>query len=82
MVHGKRSVDKLDLDGNYIETFESLISAANSLGKDSGSNITGCITGRKKSAYGFKWRYTVQEIVYRVHEVHCPTCLCGYINIS
>ena len=52
-------VDKLSLDGEYIETFNSFKEAGDSVGNDQAfSNIASCCRGKRKSAYGFKWRLT------------------------
>lgn len=45
----------LDLiSGELINEFESISLAAKSI-NGSQSNISACINGRKKTAYGFKW---------------------------
>lgn len=51
-----RKIDKLDLDGNYIETFNSLKEAAESCGGKS-SHISCVANGKRNSTLGFKWRY-------------------------
>ena len=52
-------VSQYDLNGNYITSHESVISAAYSLGGDSkvASGISSCCKGRYKSAKGYIWRY-------------------------
>lgn len=49
---------KLDLNDNIIEEFESVTAAGISVG---GNNrrvgVKDCCTGKRKTAYGYKWRY-------------------------
>jgi len=57
-----KKIDQLDLDGNYIKTFNSLTEAIKYLGKSKGGgNISNCCKNIKEhnTAYGYKWRYTV-----------------------
>lgn len=49
-------VEKFDLDDNFLERFNSLREAAESINKDF-KNISSCCRGKSKSAYGFKWKY-------------------------
>lgn len=53
----KKPVLQFDLDGNFIQEFDSASSAAKSLGCGNGGNITNCCKGRCKSTLGFKWKY-------------------------
>lgn len=57
---GKNSVkvDQLDLEGNYIRTFSSIIEAEKYLNI---SNIGACCRGKRFSAGGYKWRYKDSE---------------------
>jgi len=41
--------------GTYIATYESAKHAATSLGKSIRGNITSCLTGKRRTAGGFKW---------------------------
>ena len=45
-----------DLEGNFIKRWDSIADANRSFGKGH-SNISLCLTGRHKTAYGFKWEY-------------------------
>lgn len=56
--HNKNSkkVEQYSLDNKYIRTFNSLIEAANFLGKNY-SNISTCCRGKIKSAYGYIWKF-------------------------
>lgn len=51
-----KPVYKLDLDGNILEKFDILTLAEKSVNGDR-RNIQKCITGKKDSAYGYKWKY-------------------------
>ncbi len=52
-----RKILKIDLiSGDIIKTLDSVIAAANSV-SGSRSNIIACLSGRRKTAYGFKWIY-------------------------
>lgn len=54
-------VDKYSLSGQFIETFESLASAYNSLddinANSSSGHICDCCSGRINSSHGYVWRY-------------------------
>lgn len=52
----KIAVDMLDMDGNYIKTFQSAKDAAKEIGT-SPSSITKCCKGKKGSHHNLKWRY-------------------------
>lgn len=51
-----RKICKYDLDGNLIEVFPSMKSAARSIGH-SFNPIKSCCDGRKESYDGYKWKY-------------------------
>jgi hypothetical protein len=55
---GKR-IEQYTLDGEYIMTFPNATVAAESLGKGraESNNIRSCAHGRRKSAYGYKWKF-------------------------
>ena len=50
-------VNQYDLNMNYIQSFPSIISAAKSLNKNGVSHISDACKGRRKTAYGFKWKF-------------------------
>lgn len=52
-------IDKYDENGTLIKEYESFVSATNDLGipEHLYSNISQCCSGKKRSAYGFIWRY-------------------------
>lgn len=49
-------VEKYDLNGNFIESYNSLREAAESIGQ-SFKNISSCCRGKSKTAYGYVWKY-------------------------
>lgn len=52
------SVLQFDLNGNFIQRFESVNDAADHLGKRKrNSDITNCCKGNLKTAHGYIWRY-------------------------
>ena len=52
-----KPVDMLALDGTYIKTFDSSLSASIELGVYRES-ICRCCNGKQKTTGGYKWRYT------------------------
>ena len=52
-----QTINQYDLDGNYIQTFPSAHEAAKSLNKKGVSHITDVCKGRRKTAYGYIWKY-------------------------
>jgi len=53
---GMKAVDKLDMKGNFIETYHSVQIAAIK-NNTHAANISACLTGRTTTHGGFKWRY-------------------------
>lgn len=53
----KRMVDEYDLDGNFIQTHESLGTAANVIGGANQSSIWNCCKGKSLYAHQRIWRY-------------------------
>jgi group I intron endonuclease len=51
------SIIQLDKDNNIISEFKSINEAANSNIKFKRSNISCCLIGASKSAYGYLWKY-------------------------
>lgn len=49
----KKPILQYDLDGNFVREWE----CAYDVGKDVQGNITNCLKGRIKTAYGFIWKY-------------------------
>jgi hypothetical protein len=52
----KKTVIKYDKDLNYIEEFDSISEASNSLNKNTAS-ISECCHNKRKSAYGYIWKF-------------------------
>lgn len=52
-----KPIIQLDKEENIINEFKSIDEAANSNDKFKRSNISCCLTGFSKTAYGFKWKY-------------------------
>jgi hypothetical protein len=52
-----KPINQLDKNGDIINSFKSIEAASNSNIKFKRSNISCCLTGFSKSAYGYKWEY-------------------------
>jgi group I intron endonuclease len=52
-----KPIIQIDKKGNIIKEFKSIEEAANSNIKFKRSNISCCLTGFSKSAYGYNWKY-------------------------
>lgn len=50
-------INQYDLYNNYIQSFPSAHAAANSLGKKGVSHITDVCKGKRKTAYGYIWKF-------------------------
>lgn len=50
-------VSMYDMEGNKLNTFKSARSAARSLNKKTAAGITMCCKGKRKTAYGYIWKY-------------------------
>ena len=46
-----------DLNNNFIQSFSSPKEAATFLNKSQSSHITACAKGKRKTAYGYIWKY-------------------------
>lgn len=51
-------VNQYDQNGNFIKTWESMAEAARAFGAKRCNNIVLVCKGERKSAYGYKWKYT------------------------
>jgi group I intron endonuclease len=52
------------VDGDLVgKQFKCAVEAARYLGVDSGNHISDCCAGKRKSAYGYKWKYLVKPIL-------------------
>ena len=57
-----KRVYQYDIDGTFIGSFGSCREAGRHLHKKNGaSNISECISGKRKTAYGFKWSYDKKD---------------------
>lgn len=61
-VHGKnhpssKPVKQYTMSGEYVRTFENSVEAGKHFGVN-GSSIQRCARGARKSAFGYKWRYS------------------------
>ena len=59
---GKRKINQYDLNNNYIFTYNSSADAARAVAPDKNINsVSSCILqvckGKRKTAYGYKWKY-------------------------
>lgn len=55
--HREQKVAQLDKDGNVIAIFNSAKEAAQSFGRPKDSHIGDCCKGRRKTCFGYGWRY-------------------------
>ena len=62
-IRAGKIVNQYDLDGNYIQSFASAKAAAESIGKitttsnGASSHISDVCRGKRKTAYGYKWKF-------------------------
>ena len=55
-------VDQYSKAGEFIKTFDSMSEASRAFGAKCNSYIVSCCKGKKKSAYGFIWKYHGEEL--------------------
>lgn len=55
-----KKVRQYDLKGNFIKEYESTIEVERQLGYFQ-SSISNCCNNKRKTAYGFKWKYVNEE---------------------
>ena len=53
----QRHVCQFDLSGSLLNTFNSAKEAAQSFGRPKDSHIGDCCKGRRKTCFGYGWRY-------------------------
>lgn len=59
---GPRKVNQYDLNDNYIATYDSIKLAGTAVGHPTcTTHISSCCTGKRKTAFGYKWRYADEE---------------------
>lgn len=59
-ISGGRQIDQYTLDGKYIKTWKSVQEAGRAMAgtKNLGQTISNACKGRKKTGYGYIWKYT------------------------
>lgn len=75
-----RAVDMLSRDGEFICSFESLANAASYLAAEKGTNartichthISDVCRGRRKTAYGYRWRFQSENSLRDIQPVAHP----------
>lgn len=60
--YSNKAVLQFDIDGNFIREWDSESNAARSLGINEWSGISAVCKGKKKSAFGYIWRYANCDI--------------------
>jgi hypothetical protein len=53
----RKKVIQYDMKGNFIKEWDYVLEAAYSLGKKTGAAITEVCNGKRKSIYGYVWKY-------------------------
>lgn len=56
-INRRKKVIQYDMDGNFIKEWDYVLEAAYSLGKKTGAAITEVCNGKRKSIYGYVWKY-------------------------
>lgn len=54
-------INQYDLNGNYIQTFSSIKAACKAINKKGVSHISDVCKGKRKTAYGYIWKYAIEE---------------------
>jgi hypothetical protein len=58
----KKPVSQYDLNGNFIETYGCALFAARKFNSKHGVSVVNCCTEKQKTAFGFKWKYAIENI--------------------
>lgn len=58
--HKSKRIYQYDLDGTFIDSFGSTEEAGRHLKKTTGTKISACARGERKTAYKFKWSYDMK----------------------
>lgn len=56
----KKKINMLDLNGNFIRSFDSVLEAKAFINRGQGTNISKALTGVQTKAYGYKWEYATE----------------------
>ena len=59
--HCMKAIMQYDKSGNFITKYESLTIAGKTINGDI-RNISACCVGKKKSAYGYVWKYESEVV--------------------
>lgn len=62
----KKKILKYDIEGNFIEIFESIRSASDSVNIKSHSNILACCNQKSNSVGGFQWKFYVDGFLEKI----------------
>ena len=54
----RKKIDQYDMHGNFIRSYESVFEAKKLNSKSSGTHISEVCNGKRKSAYGYIWKYS------------------------
>lgn len=57
-----KKVDKFTLNGEYLQTFDSIAEAGKSMGKSNSTNIGIACRGNYKTAYNYIWKFKNEEV--------------------
>ena len=66
-------MDQFTLSGEYVATFNNASFAARALGKKYGANISATCLRKRKSCFGYNWKYTPQPDIDNEVWLHHPT---------
>lgn len=61
--HLANAIKKYGIDNSLLNRFNSITDATKSINKDT-SHIVSCCKGRRKTAYGFIWKYEEKEVTH------------------
>ena len=56
-----KPISQFDLQGNWVKDWDSTSSAEKVLGLKSNSSIYDCLKGKQKKAYGFIWKFKLEQ---------------------
>jgi len=62
----KKKILQYDLDGNFLEIFESVRSACESSSIKSHTNILSCCNGKSNSVAGYQWKYHTENFPIKI----------------
>ncbi len=68
-----KRVEQISLDGEYIQTFDSLAHASGSVNSKSQSSISDVCNGHRKTSFGFKWRFENPDDISKIKPNDTPT---------